>query len=104
MAKDELDLVFHLGDYIYEDAARTARCASTSAGELESLDDYRIRHAQYKTDPLLQAMHARCPWVVTWDDHEVANDYASEIAEEPVSRPGEVPCCAGPTPTRPTTR
>jgi len=38
------------------------------------LNDYRARHSQYKTDPMLQAMHARCPWLVTWDDHEFCND------------------------------
>ena len=72
MAKDDLDLVFHLGDYIYEDAATDGHVRKNVGKELESFDDYRLRHAQYKTDPLLQAMHARCPWIVTWDDHEVA--------------------------------
>ena len=89
MAKDDLDLVFHLGDYIYEDAATDGHVRKHVGKELESLDDYRIRHAQYKTDPLLQAMHARCPWIVTWDDHEVANDYANEISEEPVIDPAK---------------
>ncbi len=39
-----------------------------------SLADYRIRHAQYKTDPNLQSLHAKVPWIVIWDDHESAND------------------------------
>ena len=42
--------------------------------EIVSLDDYRRRHAQYKTDPSLQAAHAKAPWIVAWDDHETAND------------------------------
>lgn len=77
MAKDELDLVFHLGDYIYEHAAKDGEVRKhTGTKSCESLTDYRLRHSQYKTDPLLQAMHRRCPWMVTWDDHEVSNDYA----------------------------
>ncbi|MCI0335102.1 MAG: alkaline phosphatase D family protein [Planctomycetes bacterium] len=82
MAKDELDLVFHLGDYIYEGAGEDGGVRKHVGMEIHSLDDYRIRHAQYKSDPLLQAMHARCPWMVTWDDHELDNDYANDISEE----------------------
>lgn len=82
MAKDDLDLVFHLGDYIYEGAATDGRVRKHVGKETESLDDYRMRHAQYKTDPLLQAMHARCPWMVTWDDHELENDCAGAVSEE----------------------
>ena len=69
--------------------ARTAGFASMSATKSESLDDYRIRHAQYKTDPLLQAMHARCPWMVVWDDHEFDNNYADDISEEKGVDPAE---------------
>jgi alkaline phosphatase D len=82
MAEEELDLVFHLGDYIYEYGGEDDRIRKHIGGEINSLADYRIRHSQYKTDPLLQAMHARCPWFVTWDDHEVENNYANEIAED----------------------
>jgi alkaline phosphatase D len=78
MAKDELDLVFHLGDYIYEHGGHTDSVRKHAGKTCLTLDDYRIRHAQYKTDPLLQAIHRRCPWLVTWDDHEVANDYAND--------------------------
>src|SRR5262245_55763509 len=46
-----------------------------------SLRDYRDRYAQYRTDPDLARLHAAVPWVVVWDDHEVANDYAGLIAE-----------------------
>jgi alkaline phosphatase D len=83
MAKDDLDLVFHLGDYIYEYAAEDGHVRKHVGKETESLEDYRIRHAQYKTDPLLQAMHARCPWMVTWDDHEFDNNCANDICEVP---------------------
>ncbi len=89
MAEDDLDLVFHLGDYIYEDAARDNRVRKHVGRELHSLDDYRIRHAQYKTDPLLQAMHAACPWFVTWDDHEVSNDYANDVSPREPNKQAE---------------
>lgn len=85
MAKRDLDLVFHLGDYIYEGAGRKLRpgLARTHVGkEIEFLDEYRNRHAQYKSDPHLQAAHAAFPWVVTWDDHEFANNYAGAISEK----------------------
>lgn len=49
-------------------------------GRLHSLDDYRARYAQYKTDPALQDTHAACPWLLVWDDHEVENDYAGSAA------------------------
>ena len=62
--------------------ARTAACARHVGREIHSLEDYRIRHAQYKTDADLQAMHAHCPWIVVWDDHELDNNYADAISEE----------------------
>ena len=54
---------------------------SHGAGEAVTLGDYRSRYALYRTDPDLQAAHAACPWLVTWDDHEVDNDYADERSE-----------------------
>jgi alkaline phosphatase D len=75
MLADELDLIVHTGDYIYEYASRGDLRGDGSDGTL-TLEDYRARHALYKTDPDLQAVHALCPWLFTWDDHEVANDYA----------------------------
>ncbi|MBW8858356.1 MAG: alkaline phosphatase D family protein, partial [Caulobacter sp.] len=79
-----VDAVLHLGDYIYEYGAAPADygMASPTAKtrvpdpprELLSLDDYRRRHALYKTDPALQAAHARAPWIVVWDDHETADN------------------------------
>lgn len=74
---DHPDLVLFLGDYIYEyPGAAGAVRAPRDGLWVTSLDDYRSRHALYKSDPDLQAMHAACPWIVTWDDHEVQNDYA----------------------------
>jgi alkaline phosphatase D len=80
MAQDELDLVFHLGDYIYEGGGRDGQVRKHAGPKLYTLGDYRIRYSQYRSDPLLKGMHARCPWFVTWDDHEVENNYASEIS------------------------
>lgn len=76
----ELDLVIHLGDYIYEQGYKGAVRPEGQA-ETFTLADYRNRHTLYKSDPLLQAAHARAPWIVTWDDHEVSNNYASDIHE-----------------------
>ncbi|MEO7457658.1 MAG: alkaline phosphatase D family protein [Gemmatimonadaceae bacterium] len=81
MAREELDLVTHLGDYIYEYATVPNRVRSHNSFECRSLDDYRRRYALYKSDASLQAAHARCPWIVTWDDHEVDNNYASVFGE-----------------------
>jgi alkaline phosphatase D len=87
----DLDAVFHYGDYIYEhwagrlcpkggDDERT--CFRTHAGdEIYSLDDYRRRYAQYKTDPDLQAAHAAAAFLSTWDDHEVDNNWVDRWDE-----------------------
>ncbi|MBX3444954.1 MAG: alkaline phosphatase D family protein [Planctomyces sp.] len=82
MARDELDLVIHLGDYIYEYRGADGRVRKHVGEEIRSLSDYRVRHAQYRSDPLLHEMHARCPWFVTWDDHEFDNNCAGDISEE----------------------
>ena len=89
MANEDLDLVVHLGDYIYEGPGEEKRVRKHVGGKLTTLEDFRNRHAQYCSDPLLQAMHARCPWIVTWDDHEFENNYASEISERQGVEPGE---------------
>ena len=80
MRADAPDAVVFLGDAIYEypNAANAVR--TPTGGWVLSLDDYRARHALYRTDPDLQAMHQACPWLHTWDDHEVQNDYAGEQA------------------------
>ena len=77
MREDQPDFVMFLGDYIYEypNAAAAVR-NFPSLGLVLTLADYRDRHAQHRSDPDLRAMHAACPWLVTWDDHEVQNDYA----------------------------
>ncbi|MEX2140965.1 MAG: alkaline phosphatase D family protein [Pirellulales bacterium] len=89
MAQEDLDLVVHLGDYIYEGPGQDKRVRKHVGGKLTTLEDYRNRHAQYRSDPLLHGMHARCPWVVTWDDHEFENNYAAEISERQGVDPGE---------------
>jgi alkaline phosphatase D len=81
MAAEDLQVVFHLGDYIYEGAAATGRVRQHAGLEIMTLEHYRNRHAQYKTDPDLQAAHAAFPFIVTWDDHEVDNDYAGLFQE-----------------------
>ena len=76
----DLDAVLHLGDYIYEyqnaqygDGTKFGRIPAPHK-EITSLDDYRTRHAQYKSDPDLQEAHRQHPWIVVWDDHEFANN------------------------------
>ena len=82
MAEQDLDLVIHLGDYIYEGGisptggARNVKIPGTLREQCRSLGRYRLQHALYKTDPDLQEVHRIFPWAVTWDDHEVENDYA----------------------------
>ena len=80
--RDDVDLVIHLGDYIYEyglsgyggDTAIQLGRVPAPEVECVRLEDYRARHAQYKTEAELQAAHAKAPWIVVWDDHETAND------------------------------
>jgi alkaline phosphatase D len=75
-AREAPDAVLFAGDYIYEYPWLPMGPRRHSGGLTRTLDDYRARYAQYKGDPALQAAHAACPWWVTWDDHEVDNDYA----------------------------
>jgi alkaline phosphatase D len=82
MIRQAPDLVFHLGDYIYEGKGRDGVARKHVGNEIKSLEDYRIRHAQYRLDPALQGMHAVCPWMVTWDDHEFDNNCAADVSEE----------------------
>jgi alkaline phosphatase D len=81
MTEDDLDLIVHVGDYVYELSWGKDPVRSHGAPECYTLDDYRQRYALYKSDPNLQAAHAMCPWLVTWDDHEVDNDFANDISE-----------------------
>ncbi len=81
MAAEDLDLVVHLGDYIYESSWGRNHVRKHDAGESVTLAEYRNRYALYKSDPDLQAAHAAFPWIVTWDDHEVQNDYANDRSQ-----------------------
>jgi alkaline phosphatase D len=87
LAEEGVDLVLHLGDYIYEYGpneyvAPGGNVRAHNSAEITTLAAYRNRHALYRTDPDLQAAHAAAPWVVTWDDHEVENNYADEVPEK----------------------
>ena len=82
MASEELDLVVHLGDYIYEATWGRNLVRSHGAGPAITLEDYRNRYALYKGDSELKAAHAAFPWIVTWDDHEVQNDYANDRSQD----------------------
>ncbi|MGZ8264243.1 MAG: alkaline phosphatase D family protein, partial [Burkholderiales bacterium] len=82
MASEDLDLVVHVGDYIYESSWGRNHVRSHGAGEPYTLADYRNRYALYKSDEDLQAAHAAFPWLVTWDDHEVDNDYANDRSQD----------------------
>ncbi|WP_405695614.1 alkaline phosphatase D family protein [Streptomyces sp. NBC_01185] len=86
-ARADLDAVLHLGDYIYEYASGSYPTQDTVVRphaplhEILTLADYRLRHATYKTDTDLQALHATHPVIAIWDDHEFANDAWSGGAE-----------------------
>jgi alkaline phosphatase D len=91
MAKQDVDVVLHLGDYIYEygqdgyateDAEKLGRMlAVENSQEIITLDDYRQRYALYRSDADLQSVHQRHPFIVIWDDHELANDTWLDGAE-----------------------
>jgi alkaline phosphatase D len=86
IAADAPDLVAFLGDYIYESSWGREHVRSHASPEPYTLDQYRARHALYRSDPDLQAAHAACPWIVTWDDHEVDNDYADDRPADGMER------------------
>ncbi len=79
LVRDAPDFVLFLGDYIYEYPGAVNAVRSHGDGWVRTLADYRKRHALHKSDADLQAAHAACPWFVTWDDHEVQNDYAGLV-------------------------
>lgn len=79
LSSEDLDLVVHLGDYIYEGGG--SRVRSHNSAEIITVDDYRNRYALYKGDADLQAAHQAFPWVVVWDDHEADNNYAGATPE-----------------------
>lgn len=78
---DEPDLIVHVGDYIYEGTWGQDLVRPLELPEAQTLAEYRGLHALYKRDPDLQNAHAMVPWIMVWDDHEVANDYADAISE-----------------------
>jgi alkaline phosphatase D len=83
--ESDLDLVFHYGDYIYEGAGRPVgkgAVRSHHGDEIYSLDDYRRRYAQYKSDPHLQAAHAAAAFAASFDDHEVDNNWAGDYDQD----------------------
>ena len=90
MADTNLDLVLHLGDYIYEypeasyanDYARNVLNRNVApTHETVALEDYRMRYGLYRTDEDLQAVHQRHPFICVWDDHELANNTWKDGAE-----------------------
>ncbi|MFE5592727.1 alkaline phosphatase D family protein [Streptomyces sp. NPDC056549] len=93
LAEEDVDVVFHLGDYLYEYAVNATggaraytdrRLPDLFNRETLTLEDYRLRYALYKSDPDLRAAHAAHPFVVTWDDHETENNYAGDTPENDV--------------------
>lgn len=80
MAGRDLDLVVHLGDYIYEKSYGAQHVRSHGTGAPSLLFEYRDRYALYKSDPHLMAAHAAFPWLVTWDDHEVVDNYGQDAS------------------------
>jgi len=81
LVADAPDLMVFLGDYIYENSWGDDLVRRHVVPEPYELDDYRLRHAQYKTDADLQRAHAAMPWLLTWDDHEIDNDPAGDVSE-----------------------
>ncbi|WP_157245212.1 alkaline phosphatase D family protein [Nonomuraea typhae] len=85
LAEQEPDLVLFLGDYLYEYgpsgySALAGRVRTHTPGKCATLADYRLRHAQYKSDPDLQRAHATAPWLVAFDDHELENNWAGPVS------------------------
>jgi len=94
MAEEDLDLVVHLGDYIYEygpgEDVTSGGNVRAHDRRVSTLGDFRDRYALYRTDEDLKAAHAAFPWIVTWDDHEVETrrSWARTLPPEVTSSPG----------------
>ncbi|MFG2003310.1 alkaline phosphatase D family protein [Spirillospora sp. NPDC048911] len=87
LLKEDVAFVAFLGDYIYESPPSTSGVRThEGTDEPSTLGQYRDRHAQYRTDPQLQAVHALCPWIVALDDHEVDNDWAGAVPQDPAKQ------------------
>jgi len=82
LAREAVDLVAFVGDYIYESSWGNEHVRKHGSAAPYTLAEYRDRYARYKTDADLQESHAAAPWIVTWDDHEVENDYANDQSEK----------------------
>lgn len=80
IAQRDLDLVLFVGDYIYESSTPRYRLRPHEGPTPKDLAGYRRRHATYKLDGALRDAHAAHPWLLTWDDHEVENDYADDAS------------------------
>lgn len=83
IAARDLDLVLFVGDYLYESSNARLRIRPHEAAQPTTLEGFRQRHVTYKLDAALRAAHAAHPWVLTWDDHEVENDYAADASRDP---------------------
>jgi len=81
LAAEDVDLVVFVGDYLYENAPDPDGVRTLQSAAPTDLAGYRRRYGEYKSDPALQAAHAAAPWVCTWDDHEVANNYADDVPD-----------------------
>lgn len=81
LVDEDLDVVVHLGDYVYEHGLNMVRPVLPE-GTVTDLDQYRLRYATYKADPDLRAAHAAVPFLCMWDDHEVTNNYAGDTDPE----------------------
>jgi len=92
IAAQQPDFVAFLGDYIYESGpypvGENGVVRSHEGPEPKDLVAYRNRYALYRSDPQLQAAHAACPWFVIWDDHEVENNYAGLVPQDPADSNG----------------
>jgi len=82
LAAEDVDVVHFLGDYIYENGSQ-GPVRPHNSPEITTLAAYRNRYALYRGDPDLQASHAAFPWIITWDDHEVENNYAGLNPQDP---------------------
>jgi alkaline phosphatase D len=89
LAAEGVDLVVFLGDYLYENAPDPGAVRPLRTAAPLDLAGYRRRYGEYKADPALQAAHAAAPWVCTWDDHEVANNYADDVLGGGGAAPGD---------------
>ena len=95
LADENPEVVLYLGDYIYEhiEERRPVVRRHSDGIEAATLPTYRNRHAQYRLDPDLQRLHAEVPALITWDDHDVQNDYADNGRN--LSTIPSCSCCGG---------